>query len=72
MVQVPEAINVADVPETVQTPVVAEVNATVRPELAVAESGSGVPTVWVPGLVKVMVWVSALTVKLCETGVAAA
>ena len=55
MVQVPAATNVAVVPETVQTLVVADVKATARPELAVAESVSGVPTVCVPGLAKVMV-----------------
>ena len=72
MVQVPAAINVAVVPETVQTLVVAEVKVTVRPELAVAESVSGVPTVCGPGLAKVMVCAWPLTVKLCGTGVAAA
>ena len=75
MVQLPDAINVAVVPETVQTVGVAEVNATVRPELADAESVSGVPTVCVPGLVKVMDCASkaaALTVKLCATCGAAA
>ena len=54
MVQVPAAPNVAVVPETVQTLGVAEVQETVRPELAVAESVSGAPTVCVPGLLKVM------------------
>ena len=60
MVQVPEAMNVAVVPETVQTLVVVEVKLTVRPELAVAESVSGVPTVWAPGLAKVMVCACAV------------
>jgi len=41
-VQVPVVINVIAVPETVHTPVVAEVNATVNPDVAVAESAGGV------------------------------
>ena len=72
MVQVPEAINVAVVPETVQMPVVAELNATVSPLVLDAESVSGVPTVCAPGLAKVMVCASPFTVKLSETEVAAA
>ena len=74
MVQVPEAIKVAAVPLTVQMLVVVEANQTAKPELAVAESVSGVPTVCVPGLAKVMLCdfeTDALTAKLCETGVAA-
>jgi hypothetical protein len=68
-------MNAAVVPLTVQTPVVVEAKETVRPELAVAESVRGVPTVCVPGLLKAIVCDvrgAALTVKLCETGVAAA
>lgn len=64
---VPEAIKVAVVPfvpETVQTLVVAEVNVTARPELAVPTKVSGVATVWVPGLAKVMVCVAAFTVSV--------
>src|SRR5271157_1206333 len=74
IVQAPAAMNVAVVPLTVQMLVVVEAKATVGPELAVAESVSGFPTVCVPGLAKVMVCAigAALTVKLCETGVAAA
>jgi hypothetical protein len=74
MVQVPAAVNVAVVPLTVQIPAVVEAKDTARPELAVAESVRGVPTVCVPGLAKVMVCATgaALTVKLSETGVAAA
>jgi hypothetical protein len=53
------------VPETVQILVVVEVKLTVRPDVAVAESDSGVPTVCVPGLAKVMVCEPVLTVKLC-------
>ncbi len=48
MVQVPAAPNAAVVPETVQTLGVVEAKETARPELAVAESASGAPTVWVP------------------------
>jgi hypothetical protein len=55
-----------------QTPVVVEVNVTPRPDVAVAESVSGVPTVCVPGFAKVMVCASAFTVKLCGTVEAAA
>ncbi len=55
MVQVPDAMNVAVVPETVQTPVVVEVKVTAKPELAVFESVSGVPTVCEGIAAKVMV-----------------
>jgi len=55
MTQVPEAMKVATVPLTVQTPAVWEAKLTVRPELAVAERLSGVPTTCAPGLAKVMV-----------------
>jgi hypothetical protein len=72
MVQVPEVSMVAVVPETVQTEEVNEAKVTPKLELAVAASVSGVPTVCVVIVVKVMVCDSALTVKLCETGVAAA
>ena len=70
--QRPAITNVAVVPLTVQTLVVCEVKVTVNPELADAESVSGVPTVCVPGALKVIVCGSAFTGKLCETGVAAA
>ena len=40
--QAPVVNNVIAVPETVHTPVVAEVNATVKPDVAVAESAGGV------------------------------
>jgi hypothetical protein len=75
MVQLPAAIKVATVPLTVQMLVVCDAKETVRPELAVADSVSGVPTVCVPGLEKVIVWfcrLAAFTVKLCETAEAAA
>ena len=62
----------AVVPETVQTLAVVELKLTGKLELAVAESVSGVPTVWVAIAPKVMVCASPFTVKICETGVAAA
>ena len=55
IVQVPAAMNVAVAPDTVQTPVVVEVKLTAKPELAVAESVSGVPTFCEGGAAKVMV-----------------
>ena len=72
MVQVPPDRNVVALLETVQTPVVVEAKLASKPELAVAESAKGVPTVCAPGLAKLMVCASPLTVKLCETGTAAA
>jgi len=54
-VQVPAVRNVAVVPLTVQVLVVCEAKLTVKPELAVATSVSGVPTVCVPGLLNVIV-----------------
>ena len=65
MVQVPAVRNVAVVPETVHMLVVVEVKLTARPELAVAESVSGVPTVCAAIVGKVMVCASSFTVKLC-------
>ena len=62
-------------PTTVQTPVVCEANVTVKPELAVADNVSGVPTVCVPGELNVIdcgFKGAASTVKLRETGIAAA
>ena len=44
IVQLPAATNVAVLPEAVQTPVVIETKVTGKPELADAESVSGVPT----------------------------
>ena len=49
IVQVPAAKNVAVVPLTVQTVAVVDAKLTVNPELAVAVSVSGVPTVCVAG-----------------------
>jgi hypothetical protein len=75
IVHVPADTNVAVVPLTVQMAVVCGTNVTVKPEVAVATKVSGVPTVWVPGFANVIVCdlgAAAFTVKLCETGVAAA
>ena len=71
MVQLPEAMNVAVVPDTVQIEIVWEAKLTAKPEVAVAERVSGFPTVWAAIAPKVMVcaW---LTLKLWETGMAAA
>jgi hypothetical protein len=66
---------VAGEPLTVQTPVVCEAKLTAKPELAVADSVSGVPTVCVPGELNVIdcgCKRAASTLKLRETGVAAA
>src|ERR1035438_3349306 len=61
MVQVPDAMNVAVVPATVQTEAVVEAKLTGRLELAVAESVSGVPTFWAAIVGKVIVCAAALT-----------
>ena len=73
MVHVPVLINVTLVPDTVQTFVVVDANATVSPELAVAltvidpvESGT------LGKLPNVIVWLALVTWKLSATGVAAA
>ena len=42
---VPEAMNASVVPETVQTDVVADAKLTARPDVDVAASVNGVPTV---------------------------
>jgi hypothetical protein len=66
---------VAGEPLTVQTLVVPEAKVTARPELAEAESVNSAPAVWVPGSLNVIVCGcngAAFTVKLCDTGVAAA
>jgi precorrin-4 methylase len=65
-------MSIAAMPETVQTAELVEAKVTGNPELAVAESVKGVPTVCAPGLAKLIVCASTLTVKLCETGTAAA
>jgi hypothetical protein len=70
MVQAPEDMNVAVAPETVQTFVVVEVKLTAKPEVAVAESVNGVPTVCVGIAPKVMVCVASVTVTADEAPVA--
>ena len=70
MVQMPEPIKVAAEPETVQTLAVVAVKLTARPELAVAKSVSGAPTVCGPGVAKVMVCVACATVTWEEAPVA--
>jgi hypothetical protein len=66
MVQVPALTKLAVLLLTVQTLVVFEVKLTVKPELAVAESVSGVPTVWVPGVLNVIVCASFARVTVAE------
>jgi hypothetical protein len=72
MVQVPEVSIVAVVPETVQTEVVVEEKATVRPELAVAERVTWAPANWLVIAGKVMVCAAECTTTLCCTKEAAA
>jgi len=75
IVHVPVARKVAVVPVTVQIVCVVEEKLIARPEVEVAVSVSGVPTVCVAGVAKVIVCAvsaAALTAKLLETGVAAA
>jgi hypothetical protein len=72
-VQVPTATKLSVLPLTVHTPKVVDAKDTGKPELAVATSGAGgVPSVWPPGDVKVMVCEPGATVKDRETGVAGA
>jgi hypothetical protein len=71
MEQVPVAMNDAVLPETVQTDVVVDLNATGKPELADATRFKVAPGAWVAIFGKVMVWLALVTAKLCETGVAA-
>jgi hypothetical protein len=72
-VQVPTATKVSVLPLTVHTPKVVDAKETGKPELAVATSGAGgVPSVWPPGEVKVMVCEPGATVKDRATGVAGA
>ena len=64
--------NVAVVPLTMHTLVVCDAKLTGKPELAVADSVSAVPTVCVTGALNVIVCGSGSTVKLRETDAAAA
>jgi hypothetical protein len=72
IVQVPVVRNVAVVPDTVHTAVVAETKVTVKPELAVAERVSGVPTLCAAIEPKLIVCVAFPTAKLCALPVTAA
>jgi hypothetical protein len=73
MVHVPEVSSDTVVPDTVQTGSVREVNVTGKLDDAVAYNVTMVPADCVPtGPINVMVCGLKLTVKLCETGVAAA
>ncbi len=71
MVHVPAATKIsAPPPETVQTAVVAEVNVTGSPLLAVAVSVGAVPMVWAPGFANVIVWLPrGVTLLLGADGV---
>ena len=73
MVQVPALTSVTLPPETVQTGKVVDVNATVRPDVAVALRGMGaVPIIWFVSVPKAMVWTCGVTLKLWLTAGAAA
>ena len=65
-------MNVAVVPETVHTLVVVDVKLIARPEVAVADSVRGVPTVCAAIVGKLIVCALPFTAKLCGTMVAAA
>jgi hypothetical protein len=68
MVQPPAPTIVTVVPETVQTLVVDDVNVTVRPELAVADTvNGGSPKFLPPSAPKLIVWLAWSTLKLCAT-----
>ncbi len=71
IVQVPSATNVALVPDTVHTLAVDEAKLTAKAELVVALKVNGVPTVCAAIAANVIVCDPALTVKLCDSGVAA-
>ena len=68
----PEATGVSVVPLTVHTLPVPDAKETARPELAVATRLVFVPTVWVPGDVKLMLCVASCTVKVWLVPAAAA
>ena len=73
MLQVPTATSVSVLPLTVQTLGVVDAKLTAKPELAVATSAGGVvPSVWLPGEVKLMLCAAAPTLKLRVTAVAGA
>lgn len=76
IVQVPADASVSVVPLTVHTGSVLDVSVTARPELELAtKAGGAVPSVWSPGLLKLMVCAvsgAASTEKLRDTSTAAA
>ena len=70
-VQVPALTRLRALPLTLQTAGVTAWKATAKPELAVALSAAGVvPSVWLPGEMKEMVWVPRATAKVLDTAVA--
>ena len=70
--QVPTIFKVTVLPDTVQTEVDSEINVTVRPEPALAVSGTeGESRPPLAGPAKVMLCVPFTTVNACTTGVAA-
>ena len=73
MMQEPVATTVTVEPDTVQIEGLAELNATVRPDVAVADSANGAASmVWVPTAGKLMVWaVGVTTANDCGTWLAA-
>jgi hypothetical protein len=72
MVQVPAPTKVTVEPDTVQTEVVLELNATGRPALLVADTVYGAaPKTCAASAAKLIVWVCAVTLNDCVTGAAA-
>ena len=54
--------SVRDLPLILHTPGVLELRLTLRPEFALATKVTGVrPSVWAPGLVKLIVWLASTT-----------
>ncbi len=73
MEQVPSPESVTVTPETLQTAVLMEPNATGNPELALALKLKGAaPRISVASVPKVMVWGLPATANVCVTAVAAA
>ena len=72
MVQVPDATSVTVLPDTVQTPAVVELNATAKPDDAVAATAKGAaPNGLLVRAAKVMVWAALATLNDAVTWVAA-
>lgn len=68
MVQVPVPNRVTEVPDTVQTADVSEAKLTVRPELAVALSGTGPEVIKTfDSAAKLIVWFACDTVTVPDT-----